>query len=86
MATTSPGSVLRSSDQLNEVVSLAHALLPPLPDSSTLILEDQPTVAEVNLCTFRYSLPPRLDVDYTSIRAPPPLLWWSFDAGVIYIH
>ena len=47
-AHSSPGSVLRSPDQLNEVVSLAHVLLPPLADSSTLVLEDQPTVADVS--------------------------------------
>ena len=47
-AHSSPGSVLRSSDQLNEIVSLAHVLLPPLADSGTLILEDQPTVADVS--------------------------------------
>lgn len=49
MGTTSPGSVLRSSDQLTEVVSLAHVLLPPLADSSTIILENQPTVADLDL-------------------------------------
>ena len=46
---TSPGSVLRSSDQLYEVVSLACVLLPPLPDSSTMILEDQPTIATLSI-------------------------------------
>lgn len=43
-ATTSPASVLRSSDQLLEVVSLAAELLPPLPDAQTVIMRDLPTV------------------------------------------
>eukprot|EP00891_Asterochloris_glomerata_P005589 jgi/Astpho2/5589/e_gw1.00079.2.1_t len=37
---TSPASVLRSSDQLLEVVSLAHELLPPVPDAAQLLLAD----------------------------------------------
>ena len=37
---TSPASVLRSSDQLVEVVSLAHELLPPVPDAAQLLLAD----------------------------------------------
>lgn len=52
----SPGSVLRSADQLAEVVSLAHALLPPLPDSATVLLEDQPTVPDLDLCELPFSL------------------------------
>ena len=42
--TTSPASVLRSSDQLLEVVSLAAELLPPLPDAQTVIMRDLPTL------------------------------------------
>ncbi|KAK9826455.1 hypothetical protein WJX81_000175 [Elliptochloris bilobata] len=42
-ANTSPVSVLRSSDQLLEVVSLAAELLPPLPDAQTVIMRSLPT-------------------------------------------
>ena len=37
---TSPASVLRSSDQLLEVVSLAHELLPSVPDAAQLLLAE----------------------------------------------
>ena len=53
--TTSPASVLRSSDQLLEVVSLAAELLPPLPDAQTVIMRDLPTLPSeapgARLCT-----------------------------------
>lgn len=45
-STTSASSVLRSSDQLHEVVSLSAELLPPLPDVSRIVLEGLPAMAE----------------------------------------
>jgi hypothetical protein len=41
-AGASAGSVLRSSDQLAEVVSLALELLPPLPEPQRVLLEGLP--------------------------------------------
>lgn len=38
-------SVLRSTDQLHEVIGLAYELLPPVPEPAAAILEDAPTTA-----------------------------------------
>ena len=44
--TTNAASVLRSSDQLHEVVTLACELLPPLPDASTVMLANLPSAPQ----------------------------------------
>ncbi|KAL0023887.1 hypothetical protein WJX79_004926 [Trebouxia sp. C0005] len=46
-STTNAVSVLRSSDQLHEVVTLACELLPPLPDASTVMLANLPSVPQI---------------------------------------
>ena len=46
-STTSPGSILRSSDQLHEVISLADAMLSSVQPSTVIILKDQPSVADL---------------------------------------
>ncbi|KAL3152604.1 hypothetical protein ABBQ32_001622 [Trebouxia sp. C0010 RCD-2024] len=46
-STTNAASVLRSSDQLHEVVTLACELLPPLPDASTVMLANLPSAPEI---------------------------------------
>ena len=62
-ANSSPSSVLRSSDQLYEVVSLACELLPPLPDStlpapaSELFSVPRAGMAHVLLMTLATSIP-----------------------------
>ena len=38
----SPNAALRTTDQLNEVISMARCLLPAIPDSSSVMLEDLP--------------------------------------------
>ena len=38
----SPGNVLRSADQLGDLVGLAAALLPPIPDAAAAALADVP--------------------------------------------
>ncbi len=45
-------SVLRSSDQLYEVVSLAAELLPVLPDASKIVQDALPVVAEPGTLTL----------------------------------
>ncbi|KAL0044182.1 hypothetical protein WJX82_003026 [Trebouxia sp. C0006] len=46
-STTNAVSVLRSSDQLHEVVTLACELLPPLPDASKVMLANLPSVPQI---------------------------------------
>jgi hypothetical protein len=38
----SPGNVLRSTEQLGDLVALAAALLPPIPDAAAAMLQDVP--------------------------------------------
>ena len=45
MPSVNSSSILRTADQLKEVISLTVALLPPLPDSATMVLEDLPVTA-----------------------------------------
>ena len=47
-STTNAASVLRSSDQLHEVVTLACELLPPLPDVSTVMLANLPPARQIS--------------------------------------
>lgn len=44
---TNAASVLRSSDQLHEVVTLACELLPPMPDASTVIMANLPPAPQI---------------------------------------
>lgn len=44
-SSTTPASVLRSVDQLYEVVSLAYELLPNMPDAASMLLQDLPVRA-----------------------------------------
>ena len=46
-SSTNAASVLRSSDQLHEVVTLACELLPPLPDASTVMLANLPPAPQI---------------------------------------
>jgi hypothetical protein len=39
---TTPASILKSTDQLYEVVNLAHELLPPLTDAARAVQQDMP--------------------------------------------
>ena len=41
-STVSPGNVLRSAEQLGDLVALAAALLPPIPDAAAAMLQDVP--------------------------------------------
>ena len=44
----SPNAALRTTDQLNEVISMARCLLPAIPDSSNVMLEDLPACPSPN--------------------------------------
>ena len=46
-SSTNAASVLRSSDQLHEVVTLACQLLPPLPDAPTVMLANLPPAPHI---------------------------------------
>ena len=42
----SPGNVLRSTDQLGDLVALTAQLLPPIPDAAAAVLQDLPMAGE----------------------------------------
>lgn len=41
-STVSPGNVLRSAEQLGDLVALSAALLPPIPDAAAAMLQEVP--------------------------------------------
>ncbi len=50
-STTSSASVLCSSDQLKDIVTLAHELLAPLPEPSQIVEENRRIISNAGMLT-----------------------------------